>query len=79
MAADELTGLIRYLGQDHWQDRFAEVLGDHIGPALEAGDITFEDLAEMIGPDVAMTLWAVPSRISWGRTGITTGISLTSI
>lgn len=57
MAADELTGLIRYLGQDDWQDRFAEVLGDHIGPALEAGDITFEDLAEMIGPDVAMTLW----------------------
>ncbi|GCE84570.1 hypothetical protein [Komagataeibacter diospyri] len=57
MAADELTGLIRYLGQDDWQDRFAEVLGDHIGPALEAGDITFEELAEMIGPDVAMTLW----------------------
>lgn len=57
MAADELTGLIRYLGQDDWQDCFAEVLGDHIGPALEAGDITFEELAEMIGPDVAMTLW----------------------
>ncbi|MBV0888793.1 hypothetical protein KTQ54_09600 [Komagataeibacter oboediens] len=57
MAADELTGLIRYLGQEDWQDRFGEVLGDHIGPVLEAGDITFEDLAEMIGPDVAMTLW----------------------
>lgn len=57
MAADELTGLIRYLGQEDWQECFGEVLGDHIGPALEAGDISFEDLAEMIGPDVAMTLW----------------------
>ncbi|NHN89995.1 hypothetical protein, partial [Acetobacter conturbans] len=54
---DELTGLIRYLGQDDWQACFAEVLGEHIGPALDAGDITFDDLAEMIGPDVAMTLW----------------------
>lgn len=57
MAADELTGLIRYLGQEDWQECFGEVLADHIGPALEAGDISFEDLAEMIGPDVAMTLW----------------------
>ncbi|GAN54783.1 hypothetical protein [Tanticharoenia sakaeratensis] len=57
MASHELSGLIRYLDQENWQDCFAEVLGDHIGPALEAGDITFEDLAEMIGPDVAMTLW----------------------
>ena len=57
MAADELTGLIRYLGQEDWQECFGEVLGDHIGLALEAGDISFEDLAEMIGPDVAMTLW----------------------
>ncbi|NHN87976.1 hypothetical protein [Acetobacter conturbans] len=40
MAADELTGLIRYLGQDDWQACFAEVLGEHIGPALDAGDIT---------------------------------------
>lgn len=57
MAADELAGLIRFLGQEDWQERFAEVLGEHIGPALDAGDVTFEDLAEMIGPDVAMTLW----------------------
>jgi len=57
MAAHELTGLIRYLDQDDWQDCFAEVLGEHIGSVLEAGDITFEDLSEMIGPDVAMTLW----------------------
>lgn len=40
MAADELTGLIRYLGQEDWQKCFGEVLADHIGPALEAGDIT---------------------------------------
>ncbi|KPH88649.1 hypothetical protein GLUCOINTEAF2_0203715 [Komagataeibacter intermedius AF2] len=57
MAADELTGLIRYLGQEDWQECFGEVLADHIGPALEAGDISFEDLVEMISPDVAMTLW----------------------
>nr|WP_239020203.1 hypothetical protein [Novacetimonas pomaceti] len=79
MAADELIGLIRYLGQDDWQHCFAEVLGDHIGPALEAGDITFEDLVEMIGPDAAMTLWAVSSRIFSGRTGTMLGTLLTSI
>ena len=42
MAADELTGLIHYLGQEDWQECFGEVLGDHIGPALEAGDISFD-------------------------------------
>lgn len=57
MAADHLNGLIRYLGQDDWKECFEEVLGDHLGPALEAVDMTFEDLGEILGPDVAMTLW----------------------
>lgn len=57
MAADHLTGLIRYLGQDDWKACFEEVLGEHLAPALEAADITFEELDDILGPDVAMTLW----------------------
>lgn len=57
MAADHLNGLIRYLGQDNWKECFEEVLGEHLGPALEAADITFEELGDILGPDVAMTLW----------------------
>lgn len=57
MAADHLNGLIRYLGQDDWKACFEEVLGEHLGPALEAADITFEELGDILGPDVAMTLW----------------------
>ena len=42
MNADNLTELIGYLKQDQWQSCFEEVLGEHLGPALEAADISFE-------------------------------------
>lgn len=57
MAAHELSGLIRYLGQDDWQACFDEILAAHLGPVLEAGNLTFDDLGEILGPDLAMTLW----------------------
>lgn len=57
MDADNLTGLIGYLKQDQWQSCFEEVLGEHLGPALEAADISFEDLGDILGQGVAMSLW----------------------
>lgn len=57
MASHELSGLIRYLGQDDWGACFDEVLEQHLGPALDAAEVSFDDLKEIIGPDVAMTLW----------------------
>ncbi|GAN55825.1 hypothetical protein [Tanticharoenia sakaeratensis] len=57
MASHELSGLIRYLGQDDWGASFDEVLDQHLGPALDAAEVSFDDLKEILGPDVAMTLW----------------------
>lgn len=57
MASHELSGLIRYLGQDDWKACFDEILAAHLGPVLEAGNLTFGDLEEILGADLAMTLW----------------------
>lgn len=53
----ELKGLMKFLGRDEWRGCFEEVFDDHFGPVLEAGDLEFEDLAEILGDDWAMTLW----------------------
>ena len=54
--AHDLKGLMKFLGRDKWQDCFGEVLNDHIGAVLDAGDMEFEDIAEILGEDWAMTL-----------------------
>lgn len=53
----ELKGLMKFLARDEWRGCFEEVFDDHFGPVLEAGDLEFEDLAEILGDDWAMTLW----------------------
>lgn len=57
MASHELSGLIRHLSQDDWGACFDEVLEQHLGPALDAAEVSFDDLKKILGPDVAMTLW----------------------
>ncbi|GGB13081.1 hypothetical protein GCM10011491_46040 [Brucella endophytica] len=56
-ASHDLKGLIKFLSRDPWSDCFEEVYYDHFGPVLDAGDMDFEDLAEIIGDHWAMTLW----------------------
>ncbi|NGO55981.1 hypothetical protein [Allomesorhizobium camelthorni] len=53
----DLKGLMKFLARDEWRSCFEEVFDDHFGPVLEAGDMEFEDLAEILGDDWAMTLW----------------------
>lgn len=55
--AHDLKGLMKFLDRDNWGDCFEEVLDDHIGPVLDAGQMEFEDLAETLGGDLAMTVW----------------------
>ncbi|MVA27587.1 hypothetical protein V6582_01745 (plasmid) [Agrobacterium vitis] len=53
----DLKGLMKFLAREEWRECFDEVFAGHFGPVLEAGDMDFEDLAEIIGDDWAMTLW----------------------
>ncbi|MET2831222.1 hypothetical protein [Mesorhizobium shangrilense] len=53
----DLKGLMKFLARDEWRECFKEVFEDHFGPALDAGDMEFEDVAEILGDDWAMTLW----------------------
>lgn len=53
----DLKGLMKFLAREEWRECFDEVFVGHFGPVLEASDMDFEDLAEIIGDDWAMTLW----------------------
>ncbi|MDE4589014.1 hypothetical protein LOF17_14805 [Sinorhizobium meliloti] len=53
----DLKGLMKFLAREEWRECFGEVFYDHFGPVLDAGDMDFEDIAEILGDDWAMTLW----------------------
>lgn len=53
----DLKGLMKFLARDDWRGCFEQVFDDHFGPVLEAGDMEFEDVAEILGDEWAMTLW----------------------
>jgi len=53
----DLDGLMKFLNRDVWAECFDLVFDTHFGPILEAGNIEFEDLAEIVGDDWANTLW----------------------
>ncbi|UVK52847.1 hypothetical protein DBIPINDM_006280 [Mesorhizobium sp. AR02] len=56
-ASHDLKGLMKFLDRDEWRGCFEEVLDEHFGPALDACEIEFEDLADVLGEVWAMTLW----------------------
>ena len=53
----DLKGLMKFLNRDEWRACFEEVVETHFGTILDAGDMEFEDLAEILGDTWAMTLW----------------------
>ncbi|MCX2698718.1 hypothetical protein OPR82_18510 [Brucella sp. YY2X] len=53
----ELDGLMKFLSRDEWRDCFSEIFGDHLGPVLDAFDIDFEDIADMLGEAWPDILW----------------------
>jgi hypothetical protein len=64
----DLSGLMKFLDRDEWRECFAEVFDDHFGPILDDGDMEFEELAEILGADMAMTLWGCADPGFRGRT-----------
>jgi hypothetical protein len=56
-ASHDLKGLMKFLARDEWRGCFEEVFDEHFGPVLEAGDMEFNDLADILGDDWAMTVW----------------------
>lgn len=57
MSSTSLDGLIRWLGRGEWREPFDEVLWLHLGPACERAGIETEELAGLLSPHRAMTLW----------------------
>ncbi|RYH06606.1 hypothetical protein [Tropicimonas sp. IMCC6043] len=64
-----VDGLIGFIGKDNtWRERLLEVLGEHIGPALEEFDLEFEDLDVLLSDPWPMTLWGCAFEDLLGRT-----------
>lgn len=54
----DLDSLIRFITRDDvWHERLADVLEEHFMPALEAFDLDFEELGDLLGDDWPMVLW----------------------
>lgn len=66
---NDLGGLIRFITRDEiWHERLADVLDEHFLPALEAFDLDFEDLGDLLGEDWPMVLWGGGLEDLLGRT-----------
>lgn len=55
--ARDLSGLIKFAGSPAWAEHLAEVLAEHLRPAMEAFDLSFEKLADVIDEHWALVLW----------------------
>lgn len=54
----DLTNLIAFSQREGpWPDLFRAVLDEHFGPALEEFDLDFEDLEEVLGPQLPWVMW----------------------
>jgi hypothetical protein len=38
----DLSGLVKFLARDDWKSSFEEVMGEHLGPAMQAFDLEYE-------------------------------------
>jgi hypothetical protein len=67
-AKHDLDGLIRFILRDEvWNERLAEVLDEHLGPALEEFDVDFEELGDLLGRSWPMILWGCAFEDLLGR------------
>jgi hypothetical protein len=62
-----LTGLIKFLARDDWRSSFEEVMGEHLGPALQALDLEYEEIGAALGGGWEATLWGVTFEDFLGR------------
>jgi hypothetical protein len=67
--AHDLDGLIRFIRRDEvWSKRMADVLEEHLAPAMEEFDVDFEELGEILGESWPMVLWGCAFEDILGRT-----------
>jgi hypothetical protein len=53
----DLKGLMKFAEREEWQECFGAVMDAHFGPLLDAGDLDFEGIVDMVGPHWQGTLW----------------------
>lgn len=52
-----LGGLMAFVGGGEWRHVFSHMLGAHLGPTLDAFELTAEDLIHVLGKDRIAKLW----------------------
>ena len=55
--AHDLSNLIKWLSREEWRPLLEEVMAEHFGPAMEAFDVEFEEIGDVLGGNWATTLW----------------------
>ncbi|MCW6512829.1 hypothetical protein [Lichenifustis flavocetrariae] len=53
----DLMGLMKFLAREDWKEPFHAVLDEHFGPAMDAFDLTHDDIEDLLDDAWAMTLW----------------------
>jgi len=66
---NDIEGLIRFIGrEDGWKERLADVMDEHLLPAMEEFDVDFEELGDILGSSWPMVLWGCAFEDFLGRT-----------
>lgn len=53
----DLSGLMKFATSLAWAEHLQDALADHLGPAMEAHDFEFDELADIVGNHWAGVLW----------------------
>ena len=53
----DLMGLMKFLDRENWKEPFQAVLDEHFGPAMNAFNLTHNDIGDLLNDAWAMTLW----------------------
>ena len=56
-SSEALSGLIKWLRREPWDDAFGELLERHLGRACDKAGVPLDELGEVLGEHWAMTLW----------------------
>ncbi|SDL95061.1 hypothetical protein [Aliiruegeria lutimaris] len=65
---NDLDGLIGFVGSDDlWRERLADVMDEHLLPAMEEFEVDFEELGDILGETWPMVLWGAAFEDFLGR------------
>lgn len=53
----DLAGLMKFVGRPEWAEAFQDVLAEHFAMALEAFDLDYDEIPDLLGEHWAGTLW----------------------